>query len=106
MKQLFLALTIIGILVPYLGFAPFVVEHGFNIPLFLQQASVNSIAAFAWLDVVISALVLFAAVFIAKLVSLKQGLFVLLLTCLAGVSAGLPLFLYFFIARSEKHQSR
>lgn len=102
MKQLFLLLTIIGILIPYIGFGPFVLNHGLNLPLFIEQAGANGIAAFAWLDVLVSAVVLFTAVFAAKLISLKQGLFVFFITCISGVSAGLPLFFYFFIPHTKK----
>lgn len=102
MKQLFLILTIAGIIIPYLGFGPFVMQHGLNIPLFIEQAQTNGISAFAWLDVIMSAIVLLVAIFVAKLISLKQGLFVLLLTCISSVSAGLPLFFYFHLSRMQK----
>lgn len=102
MKQLFLVLTVIGIIVPYFGFGTFLLKHGLNLQLFIEHAQANAISIFAWLDVIISAIVLLTAVFVAKLITSKQGLLVLLATCLSGTSAGLPLFFYFYFSRGQK----
>lgn len=100
-RSVFIIFTIVGIVVPYSIFLPFIIEHGFNIPLIIQEAAANRIASFAWLDVIISALVLLTAGFGGKLISVRQALPVTIATCLAGVSAGLPLFFYFLLSNKK-----
>lgn len=91
-------LIILGIAIPYSAFIPFLIEHGLDVPLLIQQAGANGIAAFAWLDVVVSAVVVLVVAFSGKLITLKQAILVTILTCVAGVSAGLPLFFYFAVS--------
>ncbi|QDE66017.1 MULTISPECIES: DUF2834 domain-containing protein [Myxococcus] len=95
LKSVLLALTVAGVAIPYAAFVPFVVEHGLDVPLFVAQAAANRISAFAWLDVVVSAVVLLVAAYSGRFIQRNQALFVTGLTLGAGVSAGLPLFLYF-----------
>lgn len=102
LKYTFLALVAIGVIVPYLAFVPFVAEHGLNVPLLIEQAGANRIAAFAWLDVIVSAVVLLIAAYSRQFVTLKQASIVTILTLAAGVSAGLPMFLYFVVAKDKE----
>lgn len=102
LKYTFLALVVVGVVVPYLAFIPFVAEHGLNVPLLIEQASANAIAAFAWLDVIVSAVVLLIAAYSRQFVTLKQACIVTVLTLLAGVSAGLPMLFYFLLKQQEK----
>ncbi|WP_426756613.1 DUF2834 domain-containing protein [Myxococcus sp. Y35] len=95
LKPVLLALTVAGVAIPYAAFLPFVVEHGFDVPLLVAQAAANRISAFAWLDVVVSAVVLLVAAYSGRFIQRRQALIVTVLTLGAGVSAGLPLFLYF-----------
>lgn len=88
LKYTFLALVVIGVVVPYMAFVPFVVEHGLNVPLLIEQASANRIAAFAWLDVIVSAVVLLVAAYSRQFITLKQAGIVTILTLLAGVWQG------------------
>ena len=89
--------TVLGVIIPYAAFIPFLVQDGLDIPLAVQQAAANRMAAFAWLDVLVSAVVLLTVAFGNKQISPKQALAVTLLTCVAGVSAGLPLLFYFLL---------
>lgn len=98
LRLFFIVLTIIGVAIPYAAFLPFVFEHGLDFSVLIQQAAANRVAAFAWLDVIISAVTLLIAIFIGKLITIRQGTAVAILTCLAGVSAGLPLFFYFLLS--------
>ncbi|GHG87051.1 DUF2834 domain-containing protein [Comamonas sp. JC664] len=95
LKSVLGALTVAGVVIPYAAFLPFVVEHGLDVPLLVEQAAANRISAFAWLDVVVSAVALLVAAYSGRFIPWKRALFVTALTLCAGVSAGLPLFLYF-----------
>lgn len=99
LKLLLIALTIVGVVIPYIAFVPFIMQHGLDMPLIIEQAAATRIAAFAWLDVLVSAIVLLIVAFGGRQVTLRQAVCVTLLTCAAGVSAGLPLYFYFSITR-------
>ncbi|AKQ69552.1 hypothetical protein A176_006464 [Myxococcus hansupus] len=95
LKSVLLLLTVAGVAIPYAAFLPFVAEHGLDVRLLVEQAAANRISAFAWLDVVVSAVVLLLAAYSDRFIPWKQALVVTALTLCAGVSAGLPLFLFF-----------
>lgn len=102
-KAVYLFLCILGFVVPYAEFLPWVAEHGLNLRLFVQHLFANRISAFFGMDVIVSAIVLlrFAAVESARLRVPNRWL-VLLATLLVGVSLGLPLFLYLRERRLEQ----
>jgi len=102
-KTIYLFLCVIGFVVPYAAFVPWVAQHGLDMRLFVQQMFANRISAFFSLDVIVSAIVLlrFAAAESARLRIPRRWL-VLLAALLVGVSLGLPLFLYL----REKHLER
>lgn len=102
MKTLYLALVVVGVLVPYAAFVPWVMEHGFAPALFVEEMFSTRIAAFFSLDVLVSALVVMAAALHARAQGRKGLLPTVLGTCLVGVSAGLPLYLYY---REESRRS-
>jgi hypothetical protein len=94
-KAFYLLLCILGFALPYSQFIPWVLEHGLDMRLFLQQLFANRIAGFFGLDVLVSAVVLIG--FIRKEGGrLKIGRLWLPIASvlLVGVSLGLPLFLY------------
>ncbi len=94
MKYFYALLCVLGTLMPYGAFIPWLLEHGLNIKLLLDTAAGTAISLFAWLDVLISAVVLI--VFIAaEGLRLKMRLLWLPIfaTVSVGVSLGLPLFL-------------
>ena len=94
-KTVYLLLCIVGFAVPYVAFTPWLVEHGPNGCLFVQQLFANRISAFFALDVLVSAVVLlrFSALESRRL-QLHSRWVILVATLLVGVSFGLPLFLY------------
>ncbi len=102
-KSVYLVFCILGMVVPYAAFVPWVAHHGLDMRLFVQQLFANRISAFFGLDVLVSALVLlrFAAVESARRRIPRRWL-VLLATLLVGVSLGLPLFLYLRERRLEE----
>jgi len=103
-KTIYLILCVIGFVVPYAAFVPWVAQHGPDLRLFLQQMFANRISTFFSLDVIVSAVVLlrFAASESARLRIPRRWL-VLLATLLVGVSLGLPLFLYLREKQLEQH---
>jgi hypothetical protein len=105
-KAIYLALCLIGALLPYWQFLPWVVEHGMNLPLFVRELFVNRISAFFGMDVIVSAVVLvvFMRVETARL-SIRRRWLPVLAVLLVGVSLALPMFLYMREARLEQLKS-
>lgn len=94
MKRFYILMCIAGTALPLSAFVPWVVEFGLDLPLFWQGLS-EPLSAFAWLDVVISALVLFAYIVVeGSRLDMKRLWLPIVATCCVGVSLGLPLFLY------------
>ena len=92
-KNIYLGLAIIGIVLPYSQFIPFLMEHGFDIALLLSQITSSRIAAFGWLDVAVSAIVLVLMILDDR-ERLRNWWFPLVATFTVGVSCGLPLYMY------------
>ncbi|HEY8258668.1 MAG TPA: DUF2834 domain-containing protein [Gemmatimonadales bacterium] len=94
-KRLYLVLCILGTLLPYSQFLPFLREYGPDAGAFVGQLFANRISAFFGLDVVVSSLVLWAFVSIEGRRAEVPRLWAPIVATLAvGVSLGLPLFLY------------
>ena len=94
MKTIYSVLCVLGVALPLTQFAPWVHKNGLNIPLLISEAFGSQISAFAWFDVIVSAVVvLIFIVWEGKRIGMSRlwvpiiGLFSI------GVSLGLPLFL-------------
>ena len=94
-----LVAALIGTVVPYGYFIPWVMENGFDLLLLSEQATTNPIGQFFTADLTVSAIILIIAVFGTLRISL--ALLVTLATCLIGVSAGLPLYFYFLAKEQD-----
>jgi len=95
LQYLYLLLCILGTVLPYSQFLPFLREHGVNVPLFIEQLFANHISGFFGFDVIVSSVVLWAFVLTEGRRQRMKHLWVYLLcNLLVGVSLGLPLFLY------------
>src|SRR5262245_61036503 len=95
LQYLYLSLCILGVVLPYSQFLPFLGEHGLDAPLLLRQLFANRISAFFGLDVLVSTLVLWVFVLTeGRRHQMKHLWIYFLSTLLVGVSLGLPLFLY------------
>ena len=94
-KNIYLFLCVLGVLLPYSQFIPWLIENGLNVPLFVRQLFANRISGFFGLDVLVSAVVLVRFV---REEGKRLGMRLLWLPivglCAVGVSFGLPLFLY------------
>ncbi|MFK3872641.1 DUF2834 domain-containing protein [Pseudoalteromonas rhizosphaerae] len=95
MVRFYLVLTLLGILLPYGAFVPWLVTNGLDLGLLFNDAVTNSISVFAWLDVVVSAVVLLGFIIVdGRRNKVKYRYFAVLGTLFVGVSFGLPLYLY------------
>ncbi len=90
----YLILCILGTVLPYSQFVPFVVEHGLNLQLFFEQLFVNRISSFFAMDLIVSSLALWAFVFWeGSRLGMKNLWIYVASNLLVGISLGLPLFL-------------
>ena len=94
-RHFYLVSCVLGLLVLYSQFVPWLLEHGLNVTLFCRELFANRMSAFFAMDVIISAIVL-----IWFIQSEGKRLRVRLLwlptlgTLVVGVSFGFPLFLF------------
>jgi hypothetical protein len=95
LRTLYLVLAVIGTVLPYSAFIPFLQEHGLDVQLFVEQLFANRISAFFGWDVIVSSVVLWLFVMVEGRRLRLRHLWVPIAGSLAvGVSLGLPLFLY------------
>lgn len=96
LKTVYLLLCIVGTILPLWEFSPWLLENGMNIPLFIEQMFPNRVAGAFSIDVLVSTVVLWVFVLTEGPRSRVPHLWApLLANVVAGVSSGLPLFLYF-----------
>ncbi|MBI9044186.1 MAG: DUF2834 domain-containing protein [Anaerolineaceae bacterium] len=105
-RYMYLVLAIIGFILPYYFFVPFVIENGLDFALMIEQLLQTPIAAFFGADVIISAVVLLIFVFVEGTRLRMNNLWSYVLTTLiVGVSFTLPLFLYFRETKINRKKS-
>jgi len=94
MKTVYALLCVPGLLLPYAAFLPWMLEHGADLPLLLEQAMATPIALFAWLDVLVAGVVLLTFIVVeGRRRQMRRLWLPVLATLSVGVSLGLPLFL-------------
>ena len=102
-RHIYLALCLLGLLVPNSLFFPWLFEHGPDAQRFVEDMFANGVAAFFGMDVVLSAVALGAFVLVESArIRLDRAWMPIAATFLVGVSLGLPLFLY----RRQVHLDR
>lgn len=107
MKYFFGLLSILGIILPYMAFIPWIGENGFNLTMLFNEATQNRISAFAWLDVIISVVVLIGFIlYEGKRIGVKYKWIPIIGTLTVGVSFGLPLFLLLREIQMEKMKDK
>jgi hypothetical protein len=92
LRHLYLALCVLGVVVPYAQFVPWLSQHGFQIGLFVRELFATRVGAFFGLDVVLSAVALF--VFICaerKAVAIRHVWLPIIGTLVVGVSLGVTI---------------
>jgi hypothetical protein len=94
-KNLYLALCIAGVVLPYWQFLPWTFQHGLNLTLFVRELFANRIGAFFGMDVLVSAVVLlvFSRIEGGRL-GIRHRWLLVVAVLTVGVSLGLPLFFY------------
>jgi hypothetical protein len=94
-KHIYLALCLVGTLLPLSQIMPFLLDHGLDLPLFFQQLFANPVSGFFGMDVIVSSIVLWVLVFVeGRRAHVKHLWAPIVANLLVGVSLGLPLFLY------------
>jgi len=93
-RHVYLVCCVVGLVLPYWQFVPWLLEHGLNITLFFRELFANRISAFFVMDVIVSAIVL---IWFIQTEGKRLRVQLLWLptigTLIVGVSFGLPLFL-------------
>lgn len=103
-QTVYLILCILGTILPYSQFVPFLVEHGLNLQVFFEQLFVNRISSFFGMDLIVSSLVLWIFVFWeGSRLGMKNLWVYVASNLLVGVSLGLPLFLLMRQRQLEKY---
>ena len=106
-RHFYLVCCVLGLVLPYSQFLPWLLEHGLNVALFVRELFANRISAFFAMDVIVSAMVL-----IWFIQSEGKRLRVRLLwlptvgTLVVGVSFGFPLFLFLRQVRLDRTTTR
>ena len=94
-KYAYLVLCILGTIVPYASFVPWVSDHGLDISLMIEELFVNRISAFFGLDVIVSSIVVWVFVsFEGRRLGVRHLWAPVAASLAVGVSLALPLFLY------------
>jgi hypothetical protein len=97
--RVYVALCVIGTVLPYMALGIFVAEYGLDLPLAADMLTTNPISVFAWVDVVVSAVAVIVAATVAGRRGLRGWYWPIAGTLTVGVSLGLPLLL----ALQERH---
>lgn len=99
-KRFYLALAVVGTIVPWLFFGSFFATEGFDLPLFVESLFVNGAAGGFSADVLISIVVFLVWSFYDQQQhGVRRWWLVLPASFLVGLSLALPLYLYL---RSEE----
>lgn len=99
LKRGYLLMCVLGTVLPYWQFAPWLVQHGLNVRLLLQQLFANRISAFFAVDVLVSALVVLVFA-VSERRTLRFWWAPVVAVLAVGVSLALPLLLYLRQAQS------
>ena len=93
-QPILIVFCILGTVLPYSQFVPFLLEYGLDLSQFIEQLFATRISAFFGMDVIVSALVFLTFVFWeGRRLQMKHLWVYVVSLLLVGVSLGLPLFL-------------
>ena len=94
-RHFYLICCLLGLVLPYAQFVPWLLEHGLNVTLLVYELFGNRISAFFAMDVIVSVIVL---IWFIQSEGKRSRVRLLWLptvgTLLVGVSFGFPLFLF------------
>jgi hypothetical protein len=105
-KTIYALLCLLGFLVPYSYFVPFVLANGLDFRFFISQLFANQISAFFGVDVLVSSLVLWAFIYQdTRKQSIPLWWLCIVANLAVGVSSGLRLFPWLREIKKEKPRS-
>jgi hypothetical protein len=88
----FAVLLALGTIIPFFRIMPWLVDHGFDLRLFIDELFANPVSSFFALDVIMAVITLLVLVFLDRELSRRQRIGVGLASLL-GASVGLPAYL-------------
>ena len=95
LRHVYLALCVLGLILPYSQFIPWLLQNGLDLPLLCRQLFANQISGFFGLDVIVATLALWVLVFTEGQRHGSRYLWLpVIASLLVGVSLALPLYLY------------
>lgn len=95
MKYFYGVLSILGFVLPYSQFIPWLVSNCLDLPLLFEAITSTRIGAFAWMDVLVTAIVLMGFILVEGIRKKIKHLWLPIAgTLFVGPSLGLPLFLF------------
>lgn len=101
-RHVYLGLCVLGTVLPYSAFLPFLRQHGPDLREFVGQLFATPVSGFFGWDVIVSSVVLWVFVVIdGRREGLKQPWAPIAANLAVGVSLGLPLYLYLREARRD-----
>ncbi|MEK5438709.1 MULTISPECIES: DUF2834 domain-containing protein [Paenibacillus] len=104
MKYFYGVLSFLGLVLPYSQFIPWVVRNGLDLSLLFEAITSTRIGAFAWMDVLVTAIVLMGFILLeGTRKKMKYLCLPIAGTLLVGPSLGLPLFLFLRQLHLEKN---
>ena len=92
-RNYYLGLASLGLILPYSQFVPFLLENGLNTSVIIQEITMYRLSAFAWLDVLVTAITVILMILDEKN-RLSNWWIPVTATILVGPSCGLPIFMY------------
>lgn len=94
LKVFYIVAAVLGAVIPWIFFAQFFVQNGFNLPLIVQSLFVNGASGGFSADVLISIVVFLVWSFSdSKKHNIRNWWLVLPASCTVGLSLALPLYL-------------
>jgi hypothetical protein len=101
-KTLYMVLCVVGTVLPWSQFVPFLLENGLDVPLILRQLFANRISASFALDVIVSSIAFWVFVAVeGRRTGIERLWAPIAANVVIGLSLGLPLFLYMRERRLE-----
>lgn len=95
LKRLYLVGAVLGFVLPYAFFIPWLLDNGLNISLFVQNLFANQAAAMFTVDLLVSSFVLWIFIFSeGRKLGMRNLWVYVVCNLLVGLSFALPLFLY------------
>ena len=106
-KSIYVALCVVGAIVPYAIFLPFVFAHGLDMRLIVRELFSNRVSASFAADVILSSVAFWVFVAIeGRRAGVRRLWLPVAANIVVGLSLGLPLFLYMRERRLESAPTR